>query len=75
MVKGQGVVVSENKSDEQYYKTISEFTSEKNQYELELSKLTAQKEALEKGKSQYEVVAQKNGVIHLNTLLTSGMVL
>ncbi|GAA0760970.1 HlyD family efflux transporter periplasmic adaptor subunit [Clostridium sartagoforme] len=75
MVKGQGVVVSENKSDEQYYKTISEFTSEKNQYELELSKLVAQKEALEKGKEQYKVVDQKGGVIHLNAPLTSGMVL
>lgn len=47
-----------NKLDEHYYKTISEFTSEKNQYELELSKLVAQKEALEKGKEQYKVVAQ-----------------
>lgn len=64
-----------NKLNEQYYKTISEFTTEKNQYELELSKLLAQKEALEKGKEQYEVVAQKSGVIHLNTPLTSGMVL
>lgn len=64
-----------NKSDEHYYKTISEFTSEKNQYELELSKLVAQKEAIEKGKEQYKVVAQKGGVIHLNTPLTSGMVL
>lgn len=64
-----------NKSDEHYFKTISEFTNEKNQYELEASKLIVQKEALEKGKSQYEVVAQKNGVIHLNTPLTSGMVL
>lgn len=64
-----------NKSDEHYFKTISEFTNEKNQYELEASKLIAQKETLEKGKSQYEVVAQKNGVIHLNTPLTSGMVL
>ena len=63
-----------NKSDEHYYKTISEFTTEKNQYELELSKLVAQKEALEKGKEQYKVVAQKSGVIHLNTLLTTGMV-
>ena len=64
-----------NKSDEHYYKTISEFTNEKNQYELELSKLVAQKEALEKGKGQYEVVAQKGGIVHLNTPLTSGMVL
>ena len=46
-----------NKLNEQYYKTISEFTTEKNQYELELSKLVAQKEALEKGKEQYQVVA------------------
>ena len=43
--------------NEQYYKTISEFTTEKNQYELELSKLVAQKEALEKGKEQYQVAA------------------
>ena len=64
-----------NKLNELYYKTISEFTTEKNQYELELSKLVAQKEALEKGKEQYTVVAQKNGIVHLNTPLTSGMVL
>ena len=68
------VKTQKNKSDEHYYKTISEFTTEKNQYELELSKLVAQKEALEKGKEQYKVVAQKSGVIHLNTLLTTGMV-
>jgi len=64
-----------NKYNEHYYKTISEFTNEKNQYELELSKLIAQKEALEKGKEQYQVIAQKSGVIHLNTPLTSGMVI
>ena len=69
------VKTQKNKSDEHYYKTISEFTNEKNQYELELSKLIAQNEALEKGKEQYQVVAQKSGVIHLNTPLTSGMVL
>ena len=46
---------------------------QKNKYELELSKLVAQKEALKKGKEQYEVVAQKSGVIHLSTPLTSGM--
>ncbi|GAA0086068.1 HlyD family efflux transporter periplasmic adaptor subunit [Clostridium sp. CTA-7] len=64
-----------NKADEHYYKTISEFTNEKNQYEVELSKLIAQKEALEKGKDQYQVVAQKSGTVHLNTPLTTGMVL
>lgn len=69
------VKTQKNKSDEHYYKTISEFTNEKNQYELELSKLVAQKEVIEKGKEQYKVVAQKTGVIHLSTPLTSGMVL
>jgi membrane fusion protein, peptide pheromone/bacteriocin exporter len=64
-----------NRSDEHYYKTISEFTNEKNQYEVELSKLIAQKEALEKSKEQYQVVAQKSGSIHLNTPLTTGMVI
>lgn len=64
-----------NKADEHYYKTISEFIDEKNKYEFELPKLVAQKEALEKGKEQYEVVAQKSGMIHLNTPFTSGMVL
>ena len=42
---------------------------------MELAKVIAQKEALEKSKEQYKVVAQKNGVVHLNTPLTSGMVL
>ena len=69
------VKTQKNKADEHYYKTISEFTTEKNQYEMELAKVIAQKEALEKSKEQYKVVAQKNGVVHLNTPLTSGMVL
>lgn len=67
--------IQKNKFDEHYYRTISEFTNEKNYYTLELEKLVAQKEALENGKEQYKVVAQKSGTIHLNTPLTPGMVL
>ena len=69
------VKTQKNKANEQYFKTISEFSNEKNQYEMELSKLIAQKEALEKSKEQYQVVAQKNGTVHLNTPLTTGMVI
>lgn len=71
----QYVKVQKNKANEHYYKTISEFTTEKNQYELEVSKLVAQKNALEKSMDQYKVLAQKGGIVHLNTPLTEGMVL
>jgi membrane fusion protein, peptide pheromone/bacteriocin exporter len=64
-----------NKANEHYYKTISEFSTERNQYELELSKVIAQKEALEKSKEQYQVLAQKSGVVHLSAPLTGGMVI
>lgn len=69
------VKTQKNKSDEHYFKTISEFTSERNQYELEVSKLIAQKDALGNSKEQYEVTAQKSGTVHLNTPVTMGMVL
>ena len=68
------VVTQKNKSDEHYFKTISEFTNEKAQYEVEVAKLKSQKDALEKSKEQYIVVAQADGVIHLSTPLTVGMV-
>ena len=64
-----------NKRDEHYFKTISEFTTEKKQYEVEIEKLVSQKEALEKSKEQYSVVAQKDGIVHLSTPLTAGMVI
>ena len=64
-----------NKANEHYYKTISEFSTERNQYELELSKVVAQKEALERSKEQYQVLAQNSGVVHLSTPLTGGMVI
>lgn len=69
------VRAQKNKANEHYYKTISEFTNEKNQYELEVSKLVAQKNALEKSMAQYKVLAQKGGIVHLSTPLTEGMVL
>ncbi|MBU3196646.1 HlyD family secretion protein [Clostridium algidicarnis] len=69
------VKTQKDKSDEHYFKNISEFTSERNQYELEVSKLIAQKGALENSKDQYEVTAQKSGTVHLSTPVTTGMVL
>lgn len=69
------VRTQKNKADEHYYKTISEFASERAQYELEISKLESQKDSLEKSKDQYKVVAQKSGIVHLSTPLTEGMVL
>lgn len=69
------IKTQKNKKDEHYFKTISEFTNEKKQYEVEVSKLKSQKEALEQSKEQYIVTAQNNGVVHLNTPLTTGMVI
>lgn len=68
------IKTQKNKSDEQYYKTISNFTNERKQYELELEKLEAQKVALEKNKEEFKVLAQSSGILHLNSPLTSGMV-
>ena len=68
------VKTQNNKSSEQYYKTISAFTNEKNQYDLEVAKLEAQKVALEKNKEEFKVLAQSSGIIHLNSPLASGMV-
>lgn len=69
------VKTQKNKANEHYFETISEFTDERNQYETELSKLIAQKEAYEKSKEQYVVTAQEDGVVHLSTQLTVGMVI
>ena len=69
------VIAQKNKSDEHYFKTVSEFTNERKQYETEVSKLEAQKSAYEKSKEQYVVTAQSDGVVHLNTPLTVGMVI
>lgn len=69
------IKTQKNKKDEHYFKTISEFTKEKKQYDLELSKLISQKEALEKSQEQYVVIAHRDGIVHLNTPLTVGMVL
>lgn len=63
------------KENEHYYKTISEFTTERVQYEGEVNKVLAQKEALEKSKVQYEVRANKDGVVHLELAIHSGMVI
>lgn len=63
-----------DKKNQHYFKTISEFTTEKNQYEVELAKLKSQSAALEKGKEQYLVTAQVDGIVHLSTPLTVGMV-
>ena len=41
---------------------------------LEVAKLEAQKVALEKNKEEFKVLAQSNGIVHLNSPLTSGMV-
>jgi multidrug resistance efflux pump len=68
-VKNQG-----NKAKEHYFKSICEFTNEKKDYEMEVSKLESQKKALEKSREQYVVVAQQNGVVHLYNSLTTGEV-
>ena len=69
------VKTQKNKSDEHYFKTISEFINERKQYEAEVSKLVSQKDSYEKSKEQYIVTAQSDGVVHLNTPLTVGMVI
>lgn len=63
-----------NKYREHYYKTISQFTNEKKQYESELFKLVSQKKALSKGKEEYKIIAKKDGIVHINTSITPGMV-
>lgn len=69
------VKTQKNKAKEQYYKTISAFTNERKQYDLEVVKLEAQKVALEKNKEEFKVLAQSSGIIHINSPLTTGMVL
>ncbi|MDU4939766.1 MAG: HlyD family efflux transporter periplasmic adaptor subunit [Clostridium sp.] len=69
------VQAQNNKKNEHYYKTIAEFTNERVQYEVELEKLKSQKDAIQKGTEQYVVTAQNDGIIHLNTPLSSGMVI
>ena len=69
------IKTQKNKSSEQYYKTISTFTNERKQYDLEVAKLEAQKVALEKNKEEFKVLAQSSGIIHINSPLTTGMVL
>ena len=68
------VISQGNKENEHYFKTISEFTNERKQYEMEVSSLIAQKDAYGKSKEQYVVTAQVDGIVHLNTPLTVGMV-
>lgn len=65
----------EDKRNAHYYKTISDFTNERKQYELEIEKLQSQVDALAKNKDEYKVIAQNSGIVHLETPLTVGMVL
>lgn len=58
-----------------YYSTVEEFTNEKVQFEGEIKKLQAQKDALEKSTEQYKVKATKDGVIHIDSSIKPGMVI
>ncbi|ADL50513.1 HlyD family secretion protein [Clostridium cellulovorans] len=64
-----------NKADQIYYDTILSFTTEKNQLELEKSKLQTQGDALQKSGEEYKLLASKSGVVHLNSQINKGLVL
>jgi len=58
-----------------YYETISGFTDERKQLEIEQSKLKIQKESISDSYEEYNLYAPSSGTIHLNTALNKGMVL
>ncbi|WP_434304204.1 HlyD family secretion protein [Clostridium botulinum] len=57
------------------YEGILQFTNEKENLKFEKSKLNAQKNALNKSKEEFKIVAQSSGKIHLNMPITKGTVL
>jgi multidrug resistance efflux pump len=69
--KDQGKV----KRDQVYYETILVFTNERNQLEMEKSKLQIQKDAVSQSTDEYKLYAPSSGKLHLNTQINKGMVL
>jgi len=63
------------KKDQIYYDTILTFTNERNQLEMERSKLETQKESVAKSADEYKLYASTSGKVHLNGQIKKGMVL
>jgi multidrug resistance efflux pump len=66
---------SKVKKDQVYYETILAFTNERNQLEMEKSKLQIQKDAVSQSTDEYKLYAPSSGKLHLNTQINKGMVL
>ncbi|KFN01809.1 HlyD family efflux transporter periplasmic adaptor subunit [Bacillus clarus] len=64
-----------NKREQAKYDTLSEFTNEKKQIEMEVNKLEAQKSALVKSLEEYKIFATEDGKFHLSSKITMGMVI
>jgi len=66
---------AKNKIEQAKYETLSEFTNEKKQIEMEVNKLNAQKNALVKSLEEYKIHATSSGTFHLSNKITMGMVI
>ncbi|MGH0951290.1 HlyD family secretion protein [Bacillus mycoides] len=66
---------AKNKMEQAKYDTLSEFSSEKKQIEVEVNKLEAQKNALVKSLEEYKIFATADGKFHLSNKITMGMVI
>ncbi|PGT65720.1 bacteriocin ABC transporter [Bacillus cereus] len=64
-----------NKIEQAKYDTLSEFTKEKKESEMEINKLEAQKGALVKSLEEYKIFATDEGKFHLDNKITMGMVI
>lgn len=66
---------AKTKLNQLYYETILSFTTEKQQLELEKSKLETQKAAIDNSTNEYKLLSPITGKVHLNTAFNKGMVL
>ncbi|WP_291569674.1 HlyD family secretion protein [Clostridium sp. UBA4548] len=66
---------SKVKKDQVYYETILSFTNERNQLEMEKSKIENQKDSIDKSTDEYKLYAPSSGKFHLNMPLNKGMVI
>lgn len=64
-----------NKIEQAKYDTLSEFTKEKKEIEMEINKLEAQKGALVKSLEEYKIFATDEGKFHFDNKITMGMVI
>lgn len=64
---------SKTKEKQVYYETASDFTKERKELDLELSKLKIQKKALFNSSEEYKLYANQSGTIHINDEIKKGM--